>query len=338
MNIATQLRQLETAFSAQSSESTNVCGLNAEDNDTLKKVFSLPPAAFVDAWARALALSEKEFTPSDRDIFVRAAQTGSSRLKIVDALYARKWVSRSVQNDRHAHDICRVDDHFVVLENLEKFTPDNDANFVGYAFRQVCAREPTSTELLTFDFDLRRGAVDRRATIKKIVRIANLEGRPALWDSLSLEEDASDPTCARTMPTGFAYDEEGRESLIFVRELPQGGWMVAPDILQQLPKVEQRGWLIEQGWLLTGPKRSVRPGCWRVDLNILQNDNVLLLDLVANSGLDVLQQISICGSFSGSFCVTLASHHRFIELRLLARDSSTDWWINPRNISMHRIA
>src|ERR1700761_3070854 len=77
MNIATQLRQLETAFSAQSSESTNVCGLNAEDNDTLKKVFSLPPAAFVDAWARALALTDKEFTPSDRDIFVRAAQTGS---------------------------------------------------------------------------------------------------------------------------------------------------------------------------------------------------------------------------------------------------------------------
>ena len=33
--------------------------LNAEDNDTLKKVFSMAPAAFVDAWAQALALDDR---------------------------------------------------------------------------------------------------------------------------------------------------------------------------------------------------------------------------------------------------------------------------------------
>lgn len=337
MTIATQLKQLEDAF-AVPQESSGPLGLSAEDNNTLKKVFSLAPAAFVDAWARALALTEAEFTEADRDLYARAIQGGTGRLRIVDALYSRKWARPSPLGGVTAHDISGTQDQFVLIENLQHFAPNDHAAFLRYAFKQICARDPASTELLAYDFDLRRGVLDRRSAIKKIVRLANQEGRPALWDSLDLEEDRSDPTCARTLPTGFAYDEKGRESLIFVRAIPEGGWMVAPDILRQSPKMEQRGWVLRDGWILTGPKRSLRPGTWRVDLDILQEDQVLQVDVVANSGLDVLQEISICGAFAGSFCVTVASHHRFVELRMLARDGGEAVWIDPRNISMHRIS
>jgi hypothetical protein len=338
VNIATQLKPLEAAFATSTASPPLAPRLNAEDSNTLRKAFSLAPPAFVDAWARGLALSEKEFTPEDRDIFIEAIKTGTSRLKIIETLYARKWACPSPFDAGLAHDICRAQDHFVLIENLELFAPDDHAAFIRYAFGQICSRGPTPTELLAFDFDLRRGVLERKAAVKKIIRIANQEGHPALWDSLSLDEDKNDPTCARTLPTGFAYDEQGRESLIFVRESPGGGWMVAPDILQQSPTFEQRGWLVQQGWILAGPKRSLKPGCWRIDLNILQQEHVLRVDVVANSGLDVLQELSIYGPFSGSFCVTLANHHRFVELRMRADDSQAPRWINPRNISMHRIS
>jgi hypothetical protein len=337
VTIATQLKQLEDAFTVPLGKPDAV-GLSVEDNNTLKKVFSLAPAAFVDAWARALALTDAEFTEADRDVYARAIQSGTGRLRIVDALYSRKWARPSPLGGVAAHDICGVQDQFVLIENLQNFAPDDHAAFLRYAFRQICARDPASTELLAYDFDLRRGVLDRRSAIKKIVRLANKEGRPALWDSLDLEEDKSDPTCARTLPTGFAYDEQGRESLIFVRGLPEGGWMVAPDILRQSPKMEQRGWMLREGWILTGPKRSLRPGTWQVDLDILQQDQVLQVDVVANSGLDVLQDISICGPFAGSFRVDVASHHRFVELRMLVREPGESVWINPRNISMHRVS
>jgi hypothetical protein len=339
VNIAAQLKQLETAFALPPEAAPAVPGLNAEDNDTLKKVFSLAPAAFVDAWARALTLGDSEFTQQDRDIFAHAIEAGTSRLKVIDAMYARKWAGPSPLQIKPAVGTGQIHGQFVVVENLQNFAPDDQAAFVRFAFSQICGRDPTSSELLTFDFDLRRGALDRRMTIKKIVRIANREGRPALWDSLDLEEDHGDPTCARTLPTGFAYDEQGRQSLVFIREMPGAGWIVAPDILRQSPLMERRGWLVHPGWIFTGPKRSLRSGVWRVDLDILQEDgHVLDVDLVANSGLDVLQTLSICGPFSGNVCVTLSDHHRFVELRLLARENSAPVWINPRNISMHRIS
>jgi hypothetical protein len=338
MSIATQLKQLEAAFPVSTDDLSSILKLNAEDSGTLRKVFSLAPPAFVDAWARALALTEREYTASDRETYIRAIQTGTNRLKIIDALCARKWAGGPSLDSGTAHDICRQQDQFVLIEHLERFSPDDHAAFVRYAFGQICVRGPTPNELLSFDFDLRRGALARRAAIKKIVRIANQEGHAAVWDSLDLEEDKTDPTCARTLPTGFSYDEEGRESLIFVRALAEGGWMVAPEILRQSPTMDQRGWMVQEGWILTGPKRSLHPGSWRVNLDILQQDHVLHVDLVANAGLDVLQQIAICGPFTGGFCVTIASHHRFVELRLLARDCSTPVWINPRNISMHRVS
>jgi hypothetical protein len=337
VTIATQLKQLQEAF-AVPDDALSGLGLSAEDDKTLRKVFSLPPGAFVDAWVRALAFTEQEFTVEDRDLYARAIHGGTGRLRIVDALYSKKWARSSPFGSITAHDICGTQDHFVLIENLQHFAPDDHTAFLRYAFRQICDREPAPTELLSFDFDLRRGVIERRSAIKKIVRIANQEGRPALWDSLNREEDRNDPTCARTLPTASVYDEKGRESLIFVRALREGGWTVAPDILRQSPKMDQQGWVLREGWLLTGPKRSLRPGIWRVDLDILQHDQVLQVDVVANSGLDILQDISISGPFAGSFCVTIENHHRFVELRVRTRDPAETIWINPRNVSMHRVS
>src|SRR4051812_20896334 len=66
VSIATQLKRLEEAFTPSNEDTPAVLKLNAEDSDTLKKVFSLAPQAFVDAWARALSLTGADFTAADK--------------------------------------------------------------------------------------------------------------------------------------------------------------------------------------------------------------------------------------------------------------------------------
>ena len=77
VSIVTQLKQIEDAFSAPTERPSPVASLNTEDSNTLKKVFSLAPPAFVDAWAQALSLTDKDIASTDKDIYVRAIQSGA---------------------------------------------------------------------------------------------------------------------------------------------------------------------------------------------------------------------------------------------------------------------
>lgn len=307
-------------------------------------VFSLPPAAFVEAWAAALALDERDLSKADRDSLLGALRSGTNRLKVIDALERRRAAPHQSFRVASAHSIRRAPDGFALVETFTRFAPDDDAAFLRHAFSRICDRGPGEMERLELEFDLRRGLVDRSGAVKRIVAIAASEGRGALWDSLETDNDTDaqprDPTSARTMPVGLTYDENGRETLIFVRDVPGAGIVTAPDVLRQAPRAVDVGWAVQEGWLVVGPKRSFAPGRWRVDLDLLQPEGAIVdLDVVANSGLDVLQHIVICGPFLGSFCVEFRHEHRFSELRLaVRRNDAGNLWIRPRNISMQRVA
>ncbi len=321
----------------QREEFSDISSVAAADVSPLtENAFSLPAAEFVDTWAKALALTERDLTTLDRDYLVNAIRTGTNRLKILDALHMRQSSFAQFGRGESAHDIRRTPDRFALMEVITRFAPDDDGAFLRRAFLQICDREPTPGERLELEFDLRRGHLDRRGAVKRIVAAARRDGHLALWDSLDPDDGQDDPACARTMPAGLVYDESGRETLIFVRAMPDGGWMVAPDIMRQSPKMSENGWLVHDGWLLVGPKRSFRSGTWRVDLDLLQlQDAILDVDIVANSGLDVLQRLEIIGPFSGSFAVEFKSEHRFVELRLAPRKCAEELiWLKPRNISM----
>jgi hypothetical protein len=308
-----------------------------------KDIFTLPAESFVDAWASALDLTDTDLTPDDRLSFANAIRGGTNRLRIVDAMKARRSVPSALNERSGIQAIRREPDHFAILENFTRFAPEDDPTFLRYAFSRICGREPTSAERLGLEFDLRRGVVTRAAVVKKIVALARRDGQTAFWDTLlpgdeSNAHEGSDPSNARLSPAGLLVNMEGQATAIFVREVENVGWMIAPDHLRQPLEINDGNWKVHPGWLLTGPKRSFAEGSWLLDLDLIQAENAKLdVEIVANSGLDFLQSITLTGSFSGTLCVAIRREHRFIELRIRVHERSPeDSWLRPRNISMRQ--
>jgi hypothetical protein len=307
-------------------------------------LFSLPAPSFIEAFAAALGLSDLELTEQDRDTLVSAIRTGTSRFKVIDALHNRRQIQPGPPRSE-AQGIRRSGQHFVLLENLTQFALDDDGAFLRHAFAQICDREPSHRESVEFEFDLRRGRIDRAAIVKRVVAIARREGKPALWDTLQpTAGEAANPadlSFARNMPSGLVYDEAGRETLVFVRELAHGGWSIGPEVLRQPFTAVDGGWRVRSGWLIVGPKRTLSAGVWQINIDALQApDSMFDVDLVANAGLDVLQRLTVCGPFRGSFAVELRAEHMFCEFRLSVREQAAGetCWLRPRDISMHRLS
>jgi len=310
-----------------------------------KDVFSLPAESFVDAWARALDLTEIDLSADDRLSLANAIRGGTNRLRVVDALKARRPVPTSLSGFSGMQALRREPDQFAMVENFVRFAREDDAAFLRYAFARICGRDPTSAERLGLEFDLRRGVLTRAAVVKRIVSIARRDGQTAYWDTLLPEDDDSgreavDASSANIAPSGLLVNPDGQAMLVFVREVEHVGWMIAPDLLCQPLQINDGNWSVHPGWLLTGPKRSFAEGDWLLDLDLIQPQTAKLdIEIVANSGLDFLQTMTLVGSFSGTVCVTVKREHRFVELRVRIHERAPeDRWLRPRNISMRHVS
>ncbi|MGY5800726.1 hypothetical protein ACXHMN_05270 [Rhizobium sp. LEGMi12c] len=310
-----------------------------------KDVFSLPAESFVDAWARALDLTEIDLTADDRLSLANAIRGGTNRLRVVDALKARRPVPSSLSGLSGMQALRREPDQFAMVENFVRFAKEDDAAFLRYAFARICGRDPTSAERLGLEFDLRRGVLTRTAVVKRIVAIARRDGQTAYWDTLLPEDDGNgrevaDSSNASVTPSGLLVNPDGQAMLVFVREVENVGWMIAPDLLCQPLQLHDGNWSVHSGWLLTGPKRSFAEGDWLLDLDLIQPQTARLdIEIVANSGLDFLQTMTLVGSFSGTVCVTIKREHRFVELRVRIHERAPeDRWLRPRNISMRHVS
>lgn len=307
-----------------------------------KDVFSLPADAFVDAWASAFNLAETDLSADERHDLAQAIRNGTNRMKVIDALRSASPETNGKIGDFSAQVIRRPADQFALIESFARFAPDSDVAFLRYSFSKILGREPTDKERLAFEFDLRRGTVAREEIVKMIVGIARRDGRVSLWDTLAETGQAQavqdDSSAARTMPAGLSYDLNGQETLIFVREVPGSGWMIGPDLLRQPVDVVDNGWKVSPGWLLVGPKRSFQTGSWRIQIDLVQELNAkLAIQLVANSGLDILQEVTIAGSFTGNLSTEIRAEHRFVELRIKVVDTHSETsWVRLRDISMVR--
>ncbi|SCB26028.1 hypothetical protein [Rhizobium hainanense] len=310
-----------------------------------KDVFSLPAESFVDAWARALDLTEIDLTADDRLSLANAIRGGTNRLRVVDALKARRPVPSSLSGLSGMQALRREPDQFAMVENFVRFAKEDDAAFLRYAFARICGRDPTSAERLGLEFDLRRRVLTRTAVVKRIVAIARRDGQTAYWDTLLPEDDGNgrevaDSSNASVTPSGLLVNPDGQAMLVFVREVENVGWMIAPDLLCQPLQLHDGNWSVHSGWLLTGPKRSFAEGDWLLDLELIQPQTARLdIEIVANSGLDFLQTMTLVGSFSGTVCVTIKREHRFVELRVRIHERAPeDRWLRPRNISMRHVS
>lgn len=314
-------------------------------NTPPKDVFSLPAESFIDAWAKALDLTESDLSSDDRLSLANAIRGGTNRLRVIDALKARRPVPSPLDGLPGVQALRREPDQFAMVENFVRFSPEDDAAFLRFAFSRICGRDPTSAERLELEFDLRRGVLTRAAIVKRIVAIARRDGQTAYWDTL-LPDDENEPSesadvsNASITPSGLLVNTAGQAVVVFVREVENVGWMIGPDLMRQSLQIHEGNWSVQPGWLLTGPKRSFADGDWLLDIDLIQPPTAKLdIEIVANSGLDFLQSITLVGSFSGTLCVAIKREHRFLELRVRIHERSPeDSWLRPRNISMRLVS
>ncbi|QND50593.1 hypothetical protein HB779_01025 (plasmid) [Phyllobacterium sp. 628] len=307
-----------------------------------KDVFSLSADAFVDAWASAFNLTATDLPVEERHNLAQAIRNGTNRMKIIDALRSASPDTNGKLDEFVAQVIRRPADQFALLENFTRFAPDDNVAFLRYSFSKICGREPSEKERLSFEFDLRRNVKTRADIVKQVVAIARRDGQFSLWDTLEENEKAmdgpADQSAAQTMPAGLAYNLNGQETLIFIREVPNSGWMIGPDLLRQPVNVVDSGWKVNPGWLMVGPKRSFQEGSWLVKIDLVQDHAAkIAVQLVANSGLDILLDFTIAGSFVGGLLADIRKEHRFVELRLRVIETADELhWVRLREVSMQR--
>lgn len=310
-----------------------------------KDVFSLPAESFIDAWAKALDLTESDLSPDDRLSLANAIRGGTNRLRVVDALKARRPIPSSLGGLSGLQALRREPDQFAIVENFVRFAREDDAAFLRFAFSRICGRDPTSAERLELEFDLRRGVLTRTVVVKRIVAIARRDGQTAYWDTLLPDSEneareTADFSNASITPSGLLVNTDGQAMVVFVREVENIGWMIGPDLMRQPLQIKDGNWSVQPGWLLTGPKRSFADGDWLLDIDLIQPHAAKLdIEIVANSGLDILQAITLIGSFSGTVGIAIKREHRFLELRIRIHERSPeDSWLRPRNISMRQVS
>jgi len=213
--------------------------------------------------------------------------------------------------------IERMPDTFVNADLIVRFAPNNDEAFVRFAYEAVLCREPTSGEVLTSTFDIKRHAIARADFIGQIVDVARAEGKRAEISGLADTGKPHDRSPAPYFVNSEVLDGNGRQKLILVQHRNELGWIVSPDIWRQKVDIEQDFWAVNEGWILTGPKKTLPSGQWQLEIDLVQPDTATVtLDVVANSGLDCLAKASFGGSASCTLNFKVEPFHHFLEVRL----------------------
>jgi hypothetical protein len=304
--------------------------------------FALPPEPFIRRCAEKLGLTETELGEEDVARLVSALRSGTRKLQIYETLRLRKSPALT---PRLLSDfvVTREPDQYVMRDLMVRFQPDDDAAFLRFAFHRICGRDPLPQERLAYEFDLRRGHINREKIVADLVIAARQSGKDAAWDSLV--EPLDDKTVnsfdgsARQFIPGRMRDSAGRDGFVFCRWVPRVGWLIADNVWRQDNLPEENGWNLHPGWVLAGPKRTLPSGDWRLDFDFIQaEDAQLILDVVANSGLDVLMRQSFLGPCAGAVALKIDRRHFFLELRLWKPEQPSELcWIQLRNLSLSRM-
>jgi hypothetical protein len=319
------------------SDAREAVGLSPSD-------FLLPPEKFVVRCAELIGLPEREFNQDDASRLVAALRNGVSRLQVADVMMRRKAPHLTIPGSTPPTALLREPDCFAVVDLFVQYAPEDDAAFLNYAFRRICEREPTPRERLEFEFDLRRRVITRIEVIKRIVQTRRDEGYEAAWDVLfdkpgEVGEEAG-PARALLSFSGEMRDEAGREHLVVVRHAPGVGWLFAQNLWRQPynPLADASGWKLHPGWVLTGPKRTLPSGEWRMNLDLIQPvDGRLDVEICANSGLDRILSLTLEGPCAGAMRFRLMPWHLFVEVRIFKPEQDPELcWMHLRDLSLVR--
>jgi hypothetical protein len=271
--------------------------------------FLLGPNEFVRRCASVFLTEHNALSTREIQQLVDAIQSGCPRLEVVDVISAKaNPIDPQLLRQRH-NPAAMSSAPFIITRLLERFSPDDNEVFVVEVYEQAAGRAPSGIELAAGCFDLKRGLLTRRQYIEKIAErsaVGRLSPEPE--NTVNLTTDGA---------AGAIISKNGSQHISLVRDLGTLGWLVAPNSLLQ-PIVPKDGAMtVPEGWLLAGPKKSLSHGHWSLDVDIVQPPRArLVIDVIANSGLDRLVNVEITGSCFGAFCFQVTPQHHFLEARI----------------------
>ncbi|MEM9783031.1 MAG: hypothetical protein AAF899_11180 [Pseudomonadota bacterium] len=284
--------------------------------------FLLGPEAFVmrcsELAAEVGAADSIALDAGERTRLIAAIRSGRSRLEVARAVLGN---AAGPLPPSPARALGREWDSFAVVELLERFAPDDDVRFAEQVFEQLLGRRPSQIEALEARFDLASGDIDRRTMIARVAAM-----NPHCRLSRVTHEPKGDrganvnPHSTRDVSSAM-IGHDGREQVLIARCHPDLGWLIGADI-------ECRGVLgpqhaeaplsqVPEGWILTGPKRTLKAGRWDLAVDLVQPGNAqITLDIVANSGLDTLLSLDLIGPALMTVGFDVAVFHHFLEIRI----------------------
>lgn len=290
--------------------------------------FALPNDAFVQRCLTLAQLTEEKIGTIAYHQLIESLNAGKTRFEVAQAIAHLASPQTQGSTDFLYNALSQEMEIFIVAELLINFAPDNDAAFLAFTANKILGRAPKINELLSLEFDLRRKKITRLASIEYLVAIARSEGRHVICEGLG--------RASSTPGIGFTFDAEGKSQFLAIQSLENNGWAVSPHFIRQKIQFEKDGWKLNPGWVFSGPKESFIAGTWLLELDFIQPPLAkLVIDVIANSGLDVLFYQEFIGSATVSVKLDINKNHKFLELRLLKPHQDNHLcWLMPRRFAL----
>ncbi|MBD8665908.1 hypothetical protein IFT59_21935 [Rhizobium sp. CFBP 8752] len=270
---------------------------------------------------------------------------GATREEIIRSLHNIQGEPYPVDRATAAVNFARLGfpGEALVVENLVSFAPMDDKAYVIHAFSQVLVRQPSEVELARFTHQLEVGGITRLDLLELLNDVALSEGRHIAWDYPSRFPqpkgygDAAE-TSLLVQASGFrALSESSNETLTLCRFTGQK-WELAPSMITRTEDIRADSWVVSDGFILTGPKSTIADGFWVVELDVVQPEWAsLVVDVVANAGIDRLLHVTAHGNVRGSFRFEKLRMHAFPEVRLRVQDAVPGQWISVQSVRLRKI-
>lgn len=304
--------------------------------------FAANPREFIEHLADRMKLGIDELTLHK---LTERMTHGASREEIIRSL-------QNIKGEEYPTDVAAVALNFarfghagaaLVIDNVVSFSPSDAKGYVIYAFSQVLNRRPSNVELAQFTHRLETGAITRIYLLSILNDIAISNGREVLWDHaefLTARAEESDVSGANLLveTSGFRTLSRGSSETLTLCRFVGDRWELAPSMIPRADDVDKDSWKVSDGFVLTGPKAHLGEGQWLLDLDIVQPDNAsLVIDIVANAGIDRLLHITTYGNVRGSFSFEKLRTHAFTEVRLRVQNAVPQQWLSIQNLGLRKI-
>ena len=304
--------------------------------------FAANPREFVENVADRMKLIIDE--PTLRKLTERIT-SGATRESIIRSLQNIKGQTYPTDEATVALNFARFGyaGAALVIDNVVSFSPADARAFVVYAVSQVLDRHPSDVELARFTHQLETNLITRMDLLSILNDVAVGEGRQIAWDNaelLATRAESLDIIGSNRLvqTSGFRTLSKGSDETLSLCRFVVNRWEIAPSMNSNADEVNVDSWTVSDGFILTGPKAHLIEGNWLLELDIVQPERAcLVIDVVANAGIDRLLHLTVHGNVRGSFSFDKLRTHAFTEVRLRVQNSIPGQWVSIQNVGLRKV-